>query len=171
MISWFQSLTIGDTLMTIGFWLLGVLLLYVWAVFITKRLGVKRLPTVSLSQGGENRKKATASRYEGSKHQKRKSQFGVCRLLGSRCDIVKDKGVRYPADNSRDQQKQPTQCIQAKYLGALRIVIPKSHIATIVNKLRRRVNQSGKEPGSPFHKMQPTIRAHREWHPTESDER
>ena len=144
MISWFMSLTIGGKLIAIGFQLLGVILLWAWAVFITKKLG--SMPAVTLSQEGEKPKKGTTRQYKNSTHQKRKSQVRICRLLGSCHHIIKDNGVRCPTNNTRDQSKQPTQRIQPKYFSVFGIVIPKSHIDTIVNKLRRRVNQSGKEP-------------------------
>jgi hypothetical protein len=147
-ISWFQNLTIGDKLIIIGFWLLGIIILIAWAVFITKRLG--SMPAVMLSQDAENRKKGTARRYKDNTHQKSKSQFRICRLLSSCRHILKDKGVRYPTDNCGDQCKQPAHYIQPKNCGRIRTAIlsfsKSCHIRTIVNIAKRRVNQSGKEP-------------------------
>jgi hypothetical protein len=123
-ISWFLSLAIHDKLMIIGFWMLGIILLYTWAVFITKRLGVKSLPAEYPSQASENPKQGTARHYEASKHQKPKDQFRIRRLLGSCCHIVKDKGVRCPAHSSGGQSKQPTQRVEPKNLGRVRIILP-----------------------------------------------
>jgi hypothetical protein len=147
MISWFQSLTIGGKLIIIGFWLLGILLLVAWAIFITRKLS--SMPAVVPSQEAENGKKATTNPYKASTYHKPKSQFGICRLLSSCRHIVKDKSVRHATNNTRHQSKQPTQCIQPKNCSRIRtVILPFSswHISAIVNKLRRRVNQSGKEP-------------------------
>lgn len=142
MISWFPSPTVGGTLLFVGFWLLGIILLYAWAVFITKRLRPKSLPAEHSSQASENPKQGTARHYEPSKRQKTKSQFRICRLLSSCCDIVKDKSVRYPTHNSREQCKQPAQRVEPKNFRCIRVILqfPISHIRTIVNKLQRGVN-------------------------------
>jgi len=148
MISLFQSLTIGGKLIIIGFWLLGIIVLWAWAVFIARRLDARRLPTKILSQGIEECKKSAPRSYKGAKHQKPQSQFWIRRLLSSCHHIIKDNGVRCPADNCGDQCKQPAHRVKSKDFGRIRVIPPISisHIRTIVNRLRRRVNQSGKEP-------------------------
>ena len=152
MISWFQSLSIGGKLIIIGFWLLGIILLWAWAVFITKRLELGIMPTEirsqNLSQDAENRKKRAARRYKDSTHKKPKSQFGICRLLSSCRHIVKDNGIRYPANNCGDQCKQPSQRVETKNFGDIRVILRflQSHIRNIVAKLRRCVNHVYTEP-------------------------
>jgi hypothetical protein len=117
MLSWFMSLTIGGKLIIVGFQLLGIIVLWAWAVFIAERLDTKRLPTEMPSQGIEECKQSTARHYKGTKHQKPKSQFGICRLLGGCHHIIKDNGVRYLTDNCGDQCKQPAHRVKPKNFG------------------------------------------------------
>jgi hypothetical protein len=150
MLSWFMSLAIHHKVMIIGFYLLGIILLFLWAIFITKRFGSKTLSADNLSRTTEKCKKGTTRRHKDTTHQKPKSQFRICRLLSSCCHIFKDKGVRYPTDNCGDQCKQPARRVESKNFGRVRVraifSLSQPHIRSIVNKLRRRVNESGKEP-------------------------
>jgi hypothetical protein len=153
-ISWFLSLDIGDKLIVIGCWLLGVIALLAWDVFIAKRLDAKRLPTNTLSQGVEECKKSTTRPYKDSNHQKHKGKFRIhyaCHLLSGFHQIVKNDSIGYSTNNEGDECKEPPHRIQPKKFGLLRFILPSPisvpcHIGTIVNKLLRRVNQSGKEP-------------------------
>ena len=148
MISWFQGLAIGGKLVAIGFQLLGIILVIAWAVFITKKQDAKRLPADTLSQGIENQKKSPARPYEDNKHQKQKGEFRIWHLLGSCLHNVEGKCVRPSADDEGDKCKQATHWVQPKNFGRIRVILrfSESHMRTIVNWLRRRVNQSGKEP-------------------------
>jgi hypothetical protein len=150
MLSWFMSLAIHHKVMIIGFYLLGIILLFLWARFITKRFEPKTLLANKFSHGTEKCEKSSSRPYEDDNHQKPKCQFRICRLLSSCRHILKDKGVRYPTDNCGDQCKQPTHRVKSKNFRRVRvrIIFPLSqpHIRNIVARLRKVVNQSGKEP-------------------------
>ena len=150
MLSWFMGLAIHHKVMIIGFYLLGIILVILWARFITKRLEPKTLPADKLSHSAEKCEKSPSRPCEDDNHQKPKKRFRIFHLLGSCIHSIKSNCIRYSTDNEGDNHKQPAHRVEPENFGRVRVRVilplPQSHIRNIVARLRKLVNQSGKEP-------------------------
>lgn len=147
MLDWFNSLTVTDKVMVVGFFTLGVILVTLWAMFIAKRHDAKELPADTLpfhKDSIENCKDATSSHYEDENQQKPKKRCVIWSFLGKCLNSVKEDHIRYPPDDKGDNQNQPSgRCHPSR---TILMGFSQSHIRIIVNWLRRIVNHSGKEP-------------------------
>jgi hypothetical protein len=147
MLSWFTSLAIYDKVMIIGFYLLGIILVTLWARFIARRYPAKRLPFDTLfshNQGIENKENTTSSCCKDDKHQKAKKRCVIWSLLGKCLNNVKENYIRYSTNNKGDNQNHPSRWCHAS--RTILMMFSQRHIGHIVSSLRRAVNQSGKEP-------------------------
>ena len=125
----FLSLSIGGKIATVASYVLVVLLLILWEEFRTQRRATKKPSTTPLNSLSEPTKKfvhainTSYEREESHNHPSRgilntfRNNWIQCYLYGK-------------SSNSSNTPFYPFRW----------------HISTIVNKLRRRVNESGKEP-------------------------
>jgi hypothetical protein len=160
MISWFQSFAITHTVMLISLLIIGILALMAWAKFIEKRYDAGKLPLVTPSSLNEcnerieKRKNANSRRHEAENQQKPKERFVVWLSFLRECiGKLRTNWQQYQVNSEGDNPNYPRLQSKPKNFGRIRVILafpafPMFHIRTIVNKLRRLVNQSGKEPPS-----------------------
>jgi hypothetical protein len=161
MLAWFQSLTIGYKLMVIGLHILGIVAVIAWVRFIEGRFIQKRYDSEKLSvgmlsslnevnEGIENCRDATSRHYEAKNQQKEKERPIVRPHLLCQCiHKLTTNWLQQQSDKDGDNSKYPALRGQTKNLrgfGTIPTFSQSRHIRTIVNWLRRRVNQSGEEP-------------------------
>lgn len=152
MIGWFKNLTGSSNLEIIALYLLVIIGAIAWARFIVKRHDAKWSSTIAPSfdeQAIENYKKdSNRTQKRDNQHKLEKGYIVWSYLLSKFRYKVRTNLPYYQTDNERDKQKQPPYWGQAKNFGHIRVILrfPISHIRTIVNRLRRSVNHSGKEP-------------------------
>ena len=154
-LSWYQSFAIDHPLVLITLLILGIIALIAWARFIEKRYDAKKLPMITPSslnernEGIENPKNTNGGQYEAENQQKQKEGFIVWSSLLRQCiGNLRTNWQQQQVNSEGDNPNYP--CLQSKpkNLGGIGVIFLFSmfHIRTIVNKLRRRVNESGKEP-------------------------
>jgi len=152
MIGWFRVLVGSDKLEIIGLYLLVIIPAIAWARFIAKRHDAKwpsSLASYLGNQGIKNCKNDSNSTQEcDNQHKPKKDSIVWLQLLRKCCYNLRLNLPYCHTHKERDDQKQPSNQCQAKNFHWSRIFLmfPVSHIRTIVNKLRRRVNHSGTEP-------------------------
>lgn len=127
----FRSLSVGGKIAVVAGHIVGLLLIILLETYRTQRHEAKRLskPTsCSIVEPAEEPIHArTASQKKGNFGNKGK---GMTYFLEGLRNGWRKYQLHYQAENPRDSPMYPTQ----------------RHIRAIVNKLRRRVNHSGKEP-------------------------
>ena len=152
MIGWFKNLTGSSTLEITALYLLVIIGAIAWAGFIAKRHDARWSSTIAPSsdeQAVEDYEKdSNRTKKRDNQHKLQKAYIVWSYLLSKFCYKVRANLPYNQTDNERDKQKQPPYRGQAKNFGRIRVIsrFPISHIGIIVNWLRRRVNQSGKEP-------------------------
>jgi hypothetical protein len=143
MIMWdaFMNLGIRDRLIMIALYIIGVLLLILWARFITKRLpgGVliklfNRVIATSPKQEMENLKNKSATTHKSEEIQKRLKKTIVWeQLLSNFCNSVRNGIFCYIPKDERNNQKP--------HISIIRFL----HINRILAR-KRYVNQERQEP-------------------------
>ena len=142
----FRSLTATGKIAVVAGFILMILLVTLWARWLTRKHDAMKLPVSvqpSANKLVEKCKDATSESTNSNDLQKQRKNRVIwhCLLSTFRNDLRKWR-FQYHAEDDGYNQKDPVQT-QTR----TRFSFPQSrHIRTIVNKLRRRVNQSGKEP-------------------------
>jgi hypothetical protein len=130
----FWGFSIADKIIAVAGFVLIILLIILWEVVKAERHDTKRLSTATpyLIIKSAEKHIHTTSTYSNNGNLRKHHSRGVirCYLLETFRNSLRKHHVYYETDNNGDS---PTHTVQR-------------HISTIVNKLRRRVNQSGKEP-------------------------
>ena len=123
---------------------LVTLLITLLDIHIGKRHKASRSPTEHLA---ENRPDDSGSRpNRGNVPQRRKRSVAWQSALGNALSDWRQKCIRQHSERQRDTYNQsPLEASANPARSILLFPIP-CHIRTILNKLRGRVNQSGKEP-------------------------
>jgi hypothetical protein len=148
----FLNLTVGGKVAVVASYILAMLLIMLWATFPTRKRDVKTLPmntTYSTEQPIEKPKNCTSNCYENENLQK-PEEGGIIGsgLLSKLPNGIKKWCVYYSANEDRQNPKQHFLWSIINSIGRARTtcIFSRWHIKYIVNKLQRRVNQSGKEP-------------------------
>jgi hypothetical protein len=143
----FLGLPIAGKVAAITAIALVILLITLLDIRIGKRHEASRSPTEYLA---ENRPDDSGSRpNRGNVPQRRKGSVVWQYALGDALSDWRQKRIRQHSQHQRDTYDQSP--LEAS-TNPTRVILPfpRWHISTIVKRLHRRVNQSGKEPATRF---------------------